>query len=75
MLKNYAKKKNESQQQLVAIRTQIKDKRKGGALDEVLNLRKLLKAKKEEKDALATELRKNFWRMKSLQKLAASKSE
>jgi len=64
----------ESQQQLVAIREQLKDKRKGGALDEVLTLRKLLKAKKDEKGALVNELRKNVRRMKSLQKLATSKS-
>jgi hypothetical protein len=67
-------KNKETQQQLVAIRNQVKDKRKGGALDDVLTLRKLLKAKKDEKVALSTELRKNFWRRKNLQKLAASKS-
>jgi hypothetical protein len=68
-------KNKEAQQQLVALRTQLKDKRKGGALDDVLTLRKLLKTKKDEKGAVATELRKTFWRVKSLQKLAASKSE
>jgi hypothetical protein len=42
-------KNKESQQQLIAIRNQLKDKRKGGALDDVLTLRKLLKAKKRRK--------------------------
>jgi len=64
----------EYQQQLVALRNQLKEKRKGGALDDVLSLRKLLKAKKEEKTALSTELRKIVFRTKSLQKLAAVKS-
>jgi hypothetical protein len=68
-------KNKEAQQQLVALRTQLKDKRRGGALDEVLTLRKLLKTKKDEKVAVATELRKTLCRVKSLQKLAVSKSD
>jgi len=58
---------------LNSIRRQMKEKRKAGALEEVLSLKGMLKTKKEEKFALCSELKKNLLRIKTLNKLASKK--
>lgn len=68
-------KTKESQDQLVAIRNQIKEKRSAGALDAVISLRTSLFAKKEEKMTYHKELKSTLFRIRKLTKLAATKSK